>query len=105
MPVRFLSESLGATVEWKDGKAYVDYNGDMLTFTPNAMTADFAGVEVELQNPMIIKNDRIFVPLRAVSELFGKEVYWNDCGLVVVSGANIEDKMNEDRVYDLYNRM
>jgi len=105
VPVRFLSESLGATVEWKDAKAYVDYNGDVLTFTPNSMTADFAGVEVELANPMIIKNDRIFVPLRAVSELYGKEVYWNDCGLVVVSGENIEDKMNEDRVYDLYNRM
>lgn len=105
VPVRFLSEALGATVEWKDGKAYVDYNGDVLTFTPNSATADFAGREVELASPMIIKNDRIFVPLRAVSELFGKEVYWNDCGLVVISGSDIEDKMNEDRVYDLYNRM
>lgn len=105
VPVRFLSESLGATVEWKDGKAYVDYNGDVLIFTPNSMTADFAGTEIELASPMIIRNNRIFVPLRAVSELYGKEVYWNDCGLVVVSGKNIEDKMTEARVYDLYNRM
>ena len=53
---------------------------------------------------MIIENDRIFLPLRDVSELFGKEVFWADCGLVVVSDKNIEKYMNEDRIYDLYNR-
>ena len=105
VPVRFLSESLGATVEWKDYKAYVDYNGKVLTFIPNSMTADFDGTAVELPSPMIIRNDRIFVPLRAVSELFGKEVFWDDCGLVIVSDNKLEEHMNEDRIYDLYNRM
>ncbi len=105
VPVRFLCESLGATVEWEDNKAYIDYNGDALVFTPNSMTADVAGSEVELDAPMLIKNDRIFVPLRAVGEILGKNVFWDDCGLVIVSGSEIESKMNEDRIYDLYNRM
>lgn len=105
VPVRFLSEALGATVEWRDDRAYIDLNGSVLTFTPNSMTAEYEGGIVDLPAPMIIRNGRIFVPLRAVSELFNKKVFWNDCGLVVVSGYNIADKMNEDRIYDLYNRM
>ena len=40
-----------------------------------------------------------------MSELFEKQVFWDDCGLVVVSGKNIEKYMNEDRVNDLFNRM
>ena len=60
---------------------------------------------LDVEAPMIIKNDRIFIPLRAVSELYEKKVFWDDCGLVIVSGYELEDKMNEDRIYDLYNRM
>ena len=105
VPVRFLCESLGASVEWKDNKAYIDYNGDVITFEPNSMTADVAGSQVELESPMLMRNNRIFVPLRAVGEILNKKVFWDDCGLVVVSGSDIESKMNEDRVYDLFNRM
>lgn len=105
VPLRFLSENLGATVEWKDSKAYVDYNGTEYVFENGNTTITADGEAIELESPMIIENNRIFLPLRDVSELFGKEVFWDDCGLVVVSGKNIEKYMNEDRIYDLYNRM
>ncbi len=105
VPLRFLSENMGATVEWKDLKAYVDYNGVEYIFENGNTTITADGKEVELEDPMIIENDRIFLPLRDVSELFGKEVFWDDCGLVVVSNKNIEKYMSEDRVYDLFNRM
>ena len=105
VPLRFLSENLGATVEWKENKAYIDYNGTEYIFENGNTKITADGEEVELGAPMIIENDRIFLPLRDVSELFGKEVFWADCGLVVVSDKNIEKYMNEDRIYDLYNRM
>ena len=105
VPLRFLSENLGATVEWKDYKAYVDYNGTEYVFENGNTTITRDGEAVELEAPMIIENSRIFLPLRDVSELFGKEVFWDDCGLVVVTDKNIEKYMNEERVNDLYNRM
>ena len=105
VPVRFLSEAFGATVEWKENKAYIDLNGDTLVFTPGSTEVEYKGAIVDAGAPLIIKNERIFVPLRAVSELYGKKVFWDDCGLVIVSGYDIEDKMNEDRIYDMYNRM
>ena len=105
VPVRFLSEALGATVEWKENKAFIDLNGDQIVFTPGSTEVEFKGATVDIQAPMITRNSRIFVPLRAVSELYEKNVFWDDCGLVVVSGYNLEDKMNEDRIFDLYNRM
>lgn len=105
VPVRFLSESIGAAADWKDGKAYIEYNGKTITLTPNSDKADYNGSEVTLAAPMIMKNNRIFVPLRSVSELFEKKVFWDDCGLAIVSNVDLSDKMNEDRIYDLYNRM
>ena len=105
VPVRFLSEAFGATVEWKDNKAYIDLNGETIIFTPGSTDVEFNGAVIDIEVPMIIKNERIFIPLRAVSELYGKKVFWDDCGLVIVSGYDLEDKMNEDRIYDLYNRM
>ena len=105
VPARFLSEAFGATVEWKDNKAYIDLNGETIIFTPGSTEVEFKGALIDIEVPMIIRNDRIFVPLRAVSELYEKKVFWDDCGLVIVSGYDLEDKMNEDRIYDLYNRM
>lgn len=105
VPLRFLCENLGAGVLWKDSKAYVDYNGVEYVFQKDNTTITKDGEEIEIGAPMIIENERIFLPLRDVSELFGKEVFWDDCGLVIVSGKNIEKYMNEDRIYDLFNRM
>ena len=105
VPARFLSEAFGGTVEWTDGKAYVDLGAEKLVFTPNSTEVEYQGAMVDIEVPMIIRNERIFLPLRAVSELYGKKVFWDDCGLVIVSGIDLKDAMNEDRIYDLYNRM
>ena len=105
VPARFLSEALGASVEWTDGKAYIDLGGETMVFTPDSSEVEYQGAVIDVEAPLIIRNDRIFVPLRAVSELYGKKVFWDNCGLVIVSGADLTDVMNEDRIYDLYNRM
>lgn len=105
VPLRFLCDKLKAEVEWKNDAAYVNYNGCEYVFKNGDKTVTADGKEIELEAEMVIKNSRIFLPLRAVSELFEKQVFWDDCGLVVVSGKNIEKYMNEDRVNDLFNRM
>ena len=105
VPVRFLSEAFGAGVEWTDGKAYIDLNGEIMVFTPGSTEVEYGGARVDVEAPLINRNERIFVPLRAVSELYGKKVFWDDCGLVIVSENDLAEAMNEDRIYDLYNRM
>lgn len=105
VPVRFLFESFGATVEYNNGEITADYNGNVIKLNQNSNIAYLNGAEIEMENAVITKNGRTFVPLRAISELLEKKVFWDDCGLIVVTEKDISEKMNEDRVYDLYNRM
>ena len=42
-----------------------------------------------LDSPAKNINDRLMLPLRVVSEEFGKEVFWDDSGLIIIS-----DKLN-----------
>ena len=105
VPARFLSEAFGATVEWTDGKAYIDYGGELMVLTPDSTEVEYQGAMIDVEAQLLIRNGRIFIPLRAVSELYGKKVFWDNCGLVIVSGSDLTAAMNEDRIYDLYNRM
>lgn len=43
------------------------------------------GEEKPLDSPACIISERTMLPLRAVSEAFDKQVYWNDAGIIVIS--------------------
>ncbi len=79
VPVRFVSEALGANVDWNGELQRVDIShqgkGIKLTIGQKEAKVD-AGV-VTLDTNAAIVSDRTMVPLRFVSECLGAEVEWN----------------------------
>lgn len=94
VPLRFIAEAFGADVAWDDATQGITITlGDKVI----KMTADKADYTVDgtaktLDVPATIKEDRTFVPLRAIAENLDKKVYWYD-GLIVIS--DIETSMTD----------
>lgn len=105
VPVRFLAEMLGAEVSYEDGKAIIKYNGKTLEITKGSAQANVDGEATELAGAALNQNSRMYIPLRSCSELFEKKVFWNDCGLIIISDREMDDIMDEDMITNLYNRM
>lgn len=89
VPLRFIGEALGAEVEWDNDTRTVSItNGeDSAEITIGAESFTVNGKEKALDAPARIINERTMLPVRAVSEAFGKEVYW-DSGIVVISDTS-----------------
>lgn len=86
VPIRFISESLGADVEWEEEQQLITITkgSDVIKMNIGNTTYSVNDKENTLETAPIITNDRTMVPLRAISEAFGQKVYWND-GLIVIS--------------------
>lgn len=98
VPLRFIAESFGADVNWNGAAREVSISLDDINIKMNIDKTQYTvnGVAKELDVPAMILNDRTMVPLRAVSESLNKEVYWNDCGLIIVSnnGTNMNSMVD-----------
>lgn len=83
VPVRFITERLGAKVEWDEPKkaVIITHKTTQITLTMGHRAAlrTFDGHEqiVVLDAPATLKNGRVMVPLRFVSEAMGSEVQWD----------------------------
>lgn len=85
LPARFVSESLGAKVDWDEEKQLVTIVGVnekneevTILITIDSDIALVNGKEVKLDSPAFIENDRTYTPLRFISENLGAKVDWND---------------------------
>lgn len=78
LPIRFVAEALGATVLWDGEKQLVTISNESLKIeiTIGESVAFVNGVEVELDSPAFIENDRTYLPLRFVAENLGANVEW-----------------------------
>lgn len=76
VPLRTVSEALGATVMWKDNEASIKtYEGEKMRFTPGSKTAvyekaDGTKTSVKLDVPAVMRDNRVMVPLRVIAETF-----------------------------------
>lgn len=79
VPVRFISEAIGASVDWDaaTSTAIIALDGKTIKLPIGAAAADIDGNAVALDVPAQIINDRTMVPIRFISENFGANVGWD----------------------------
>lgn len=91
VPIRFIAEAFNAQVGWDEAAQQVSIEKDgtkiLMTIGSSSYTVD--GAVKEMDTAAVIENERTLVPLRAISESLGLEVYWND-GLIVVSDIAVD---------------
>lgn len=99
VPIRVISENLGKVVTWNndDKKATIkDEQGNEFSLVINEKfmedISSNAYRKIELDAPAVIKDDRTFVPIRAIAEAFGEKVHWDNDKRVVVIGDNYDSK-------------
>lgn len=82
IPIRALSESLGAVVDWNysQRKASIYLDNKVIEIVDKSANAKVDGVAYRLDVPARIMGGRLMVPLRFVSENFNKEVNWFKSG-------------------------
>lgn len=81
VPIRFVSEALGAKVGWQKtgGHLAVSIKNDAhsVAMTVGQNTATVDGQTKTYETKIILKQNRTFVPLRLVSEGLGQTVEWD----------------------------
>lgn len=96
VPLRVISEGLGASVVWSQHNKTVDIaQGDnSLSLTSGKKTALVNGSSVSLDASVEIKNGRVMVPLRFVGEQLGLQVLWDEAArtITLLTGSYIPSK-------------
>lgn len=79
VPARFVSESLGAKVDWDDRTrtVFITKAGKAIKLIIGKLEVTVNGAELTLDVAPAIHFDRTFVPLRFVSEALGAKVDWD----------------------------
>ena len=79
VPLRGVVDRFGATITWDaaDSRATVTKEDKSISVQVNSNTARINGKETALTVPPVIKNGRVLIPLRLISEGIGLEVHWD----------------------------
>ncbi len=79
IPVRFVTEDLGATVEWnaQDREVYITKDGVNIMIRIGQEIILVNGRTKTMDTKAIIKEDRTYVPIRYVAEELGATVGWD----------------------------
>lgn len=99
VPIRFIGESFGATVSWDaDSQTAKIVSGDKtIKIQVGNKLLNVNGKDIQLDVAAIIDNDRVMLPLRAVSEVLGKKVFWFDWGIIQIGDEKTQmlDAVND----------
>ena len=87
VPVRFIAESLGGTVQWdrRSLTASIMLNNKSYQFTQNSETMVTGQKKIPLGAKVQAYNGRIFVPLDPFVEILGMKAFYDSRGLIVIS--------------------
>ncbi len=82
VPIRVVSENLGAIVQWNQAAQLVTITSPagVISLTIGSTTATIDGRGVALDAPARVISGRTMVPIRFVSEAMGAEVNWDPAG-------------------------
>ena len=106
IPVRFIAQNIDLKVDWNAAERLVTLTGTVsdinVRLTVGSQIAVVNGKDVELDSQAVIKNDRVFVPLRFVTENFGYAVEWDEYRQRVIIKEEHELDVNNPEVKALF---
>lgn len=87
VPLRFIAESLGGNVDFDDvtRDVTITVGTDELKLNLDKNEVFKNGEAKELENVPKKADGRTYLPLREMMELLGREVFWDDSGVIVIS--------------------
>ncbi|MBQ7718169.1 MAG: InlB B-repeat-containing protein, partial [Clostridia bacterium] len=93
LPARFVTENLGATVEWigEEQKVLITKDDMKIEIYIDSDKAYVNGEEVILDSPAFIENDRTYTPVRFIAETLGVTVDWDEETQQVIITKAIEE--------------
>lgn len=89
VPLRVISENLGLDVEWmpEEKQVIISQGEDYFVFLIGENFYSKGDLKMEMDAAPKIVDDRTFVPIRVIAELFNKEVNWDNANRTVVIGS------------------
>ncbi|MBS5595262.1 MAG: stalk domain-containing protein [Clostridiales bacterium] len=80
LPVRFVGEAVHANVDWDNATRTViaKRGNNTLKFHPDAVEFEKNGMKQVANTPVIIRENRAFVPLRSLAEGLDLSIQWNN---------------------------
>jgi len=95
LPIRFISESFGAKVDWdsQTNTAIITYNNSVAKIKLNSDEMYVNSRMVRLDVPAEILNDRIYIPLRRLSEdVLNKKVFYDNEIIILTDNQKAFDR-------------
>ncbi|CAM2769049.1 copper amine oxidase N-terminal domain-containing protein [Paenibacillus sediminis] len=95
VPLRVISENLGAVVDWSGSEVTITRNDIKVTLQLNSSTAVKDGKTLQLDAKPYIHNNRTLVPLRFIAETFGCTVNYSkstvtvDTAPLIINGVKV----------------
>ena len=99
VPIRFISDELGARVDWMptEQRVTIRYQGQEIVLWIGSREARINGNTVTMDTQAVLVSGRTMVPVRFISESFGAEVDWQPANRMVVittTGAGVSQPGN-----------
>ena len=102
IPTRFTTETIGCTTEVLSATSFrFSKDGTVMEINMGDKNAIINGTPVEMPAAPVIKHDRLFIPLRFAAETYGKNVFWDDRGLIIISDKPVVSQGQEDIIKPL----
>lgn len=101
VPIRFVSEAMGAKVDWENDTrtVVIQKDEDNIRYTIGQPMAYLNGEMLTFDSYGILKESRTFVPLRFIAEMLSCDVDWKDSTkTVVIKSAGEAVKFPEPQI-------
>ena len=106
IPLRFVSEAFDAQVDWRPETrtATIQAGDKQIVFQADSLTYTDGGNTMTLDQPPVIQEDRMMVPLRALAEALGNQVMWDDRYQLILIAKEFQfEEQNKEKIFDVCN--
>jgi S1-C subfamily serine protease len=102
VPVRFVSENMGMKVDWDNATQgiTITHDGSVIKMQVGNKTMSKNGVAFISDAAPSVKNNKTYVPLRVISEGFGKNVFFDRNLIIISEKLNVFDSINDKNIVD-----